>query len=147
MKTQGYECTPDPEFEAVVPWLRFSPLLCSVIGAVGTFLAAPIVLFGLAVTAALGAVFPNHPFDLVYNYGLRHLWSRESLPRNRTPRQFACAVATVWLLATAIAFRMDRKYLGYALGTMFVTVSGLNIWYICVPSIVYRLLFRQPVEI
>jgi hypothetical protein len=31
--------------------------------------------------AALGAILPGHPFDVFYNYGLRHLLGTPALPR------------------------------------------------------------------
>ena len=46
---------------------------------------------GLMIFAALGAVLPFHPFDLIYNLGIRHITGTPELPRNGAPRRFACA--------------------------------------------------------
>lgn len=146
LQMQGYACPNEQAFREVVPWTRFSPALCSTIGAVGTVLASPIILGALVPMAALGAVFPVHPFDLIYNHGIRHMIGTEPLPKNGAPRRFACAVATVWLGATAAAFWMEAMIVGYVLGTLFVAVSGLvATTHICIPSMVYRRVFRQPV--
>lgn len=143
LETQGYACSSEREFNRLMPWVRFSPLLCSTIGAIGTFLAAPKLLLWLALSAALGATFQNHPFDQLYNHGIRRLTGTRPLPPTPPPRRFACAIAMVWLVATASSFRRGRKRLGYVLGTLFVVISGLNALYICVPSMIYRVIFRQ----
>ena len=54
--------------------------------------------------AVLGAVFPVHPFDLIYNHGLRHLTGTTSLPRNGAPTRFACSIASIWVAAIALVF-------------------------------------------
>lgn len=147
LRVQGYACPNEESFRAVVPWTRFSPALCSAIAAVGTILASPLILGGLVPFAALGTVFRIHPFDLVYNHGIRHLTGTDPLPKNGVPRRFACGVATVWLVLTAAAFWSGAMLLGYVLGGAFVAVSGLiATTHICIPSMVYRKIFRKPVE-
>ena len=47
--------------------LRLSPAICMVWVAVGTALASPTILWALAPFAALGAILPGHPFDVLYN--------------------------------------------------------------------------------
>lgn len=147
LEIQGYSCSTTSAFPEVVPWTRFSPALCSMIGAVGTILASPVILGALVPFAALGAVFRRHPFDLLYNHGIRGLTGTPQLPPNGAPRRFACGVATVWLSATAIAFLSSMTLAGYVLGGLFVAVSGLvATTHICIPSIVYRTLIRMPVQ-
>lgn len=96
----------------MIPWTRFSPALCSAIGAIGTILASPLVLAALVPFAALGTVFRVHPFDLIYNHGIRYLTGTEPLPENGAPRRFACGVATVWVTVTAAAFWTGAMLLG-----------------------------------
>jgi hypothetical protein len=60
--------------------LRLSPAICMVWTAVGTALASPTILWALAPFAALGAILPGYPFDVLYNYGLRHLLGTPRLP-------------------------------------------------------------------
>lgn len=147
LEIQGYACSTDQAFPAVVPWTRFSPALCSLIGAVGTILASPVILGALVPFAALGAVFRRHPFDLLYNQGIRNLTGTPKLPANGAPRRFACGVATVWLSMTAIAFLSQAMLAGYVLGSLFVAVSGLvATTHICIPSMIYRTLLRQPIQ-
>lgn len=147
LQVQGFACPNEQAFLEVVPWTRFSPALCSAIGAIGTFLASPLILGALVPVAALGAVFRVHPFDLIYNHGIRRVTGTEPLPKNGVPRRFACGVATVWLAITALAFGTGAMLAGYVLGVLFVVVSGLvATTHICIPSLVYRRLFREPVE-
>jgi hypothetical protein len=119
-----------------------SPALCAVIAVVGTALASPAILWGLMVFAALGAVLTFHPFDLIYNFGIRRLTRSPELPRNGAPRRFACAMASVWLLTTGGLFYADLDVAGYLLGGALVAVAALiTVSHICIPSLVYRALF------
>ena len=42
---------------------------------------------------------PRHPFDLLWNYGVRHVVGGPALPPNPTRRRHAFKIGTVWLLA------------------------------------------------
>lgn len=129
----------------IAPWLRWSPALCGTFAAVGTALASPWILFALASTAFLGAVLSFHPFDLTYNYGIRFLVGKRPLPPNRAPRRFACGIATVWLIATALLFSGGQMTAGYVLGTMFVGVAALvSTTDICIASIIFNFFVRRP---
>ena len=50
----------------VAPWLRLAFGLCATLAIVGTALASTTLLLTLAGIAFLAAVFPVHPFDLIY---------------------------------------------------------------------------------
>ena len=139
---QGYACADDATLAQTQLWLRLSPALCATIAAVGTALASPAILWGLMVFAALGAVLTFHPFDLIYNLGIRRITGAPELPRNGAPRRFACAMASVWLLATGGLFYADLDIAGYVLGGALVAVAALiTVSHVCIPSLVYRALF------
>jgi hypothetical protein len=139
---QGYACESDETLAKTQIWLRMSPALCATIAAIGTALASPPVLWGLMIFAALGAVLPFHPFDLIYNFGIRRVTGTPELPRNGPPRRFACGMASVWLLATGGLFYADLNITGYLLGGALVAVAALiTVSHICIPSLVYRALF------
>lgn len=89
---QGFERVPDAALIPVVPWLRLAFGLCAVLGAIGTALASRTVLLVLAGIAALAAALPVHPFDLIYNLGIRHLRGTGPLPRRGAPSRFACGL-------------------------------------------------------
>jgi len=145
LDAQGYVYVDRQTLREVEPWLRWSPVFCAIVMATGTILAAPWLLWGLAVTAALGAVLPSHPFDYVYNLGVRRLTGTPPLPANGAPRRFACGIAAVWLVATGAAFAAGLATLGYALGGVLTAVAALvGTTHFCIPSLVYALIFGRP---
>jgi hypothetical protein len=97
---QGFVGLSDETLAEAGPWLRLAPAIWSV----WTALASPVMVWALAPLAALGAVLPWHPFDLIYNHGIRRFTGGQILPRYRAPRRFACVVATGWLALTGWAF-------------------------------------------
>lgn len=145
LHTQGFTTVDEAWLAEIAPWLRWSPALCGTFAAIGTALASPGILLALAGTAFLGAVLPFHPFDLIYNYGIRFLVGKRPLPPNRAPRRFACGVATVWLIATALLFYSGQVTAGYVLGSMFVGVAALvSTTDICIASIIFNFLVHRP---
>jgi hypothetical protein len=145
LDAQGYVNVDRPTMREVEPWLRWSPALCATVMAIGTALASPWILWGLVPFAALGALFPRHPFDYIYNYGVRRLTGTRPLPPHGAPRRFACAIASVWLIATGAAFAADAAILGYVLGGLLTGVAALvGTTHFCIPSLVYALLFGRP---
>ncbi len=145
LDAQGYGDVDRATMAEVEPWLRWSPALCAVVMAAGTILASQWVLWGLIPFAALGALSSRHPFDYVYNLGVRRLTGTSSLPPHGAPRRFACAIASVWLLGTGAAFAAGADTLGYVLGGMLTGVAALvATTHFCIPSLVYSLLFGRP---
>jgi len=145
LDAQGYVNVDRQTLRAVEPWLRWSPVLCAIFMATGTVLASPWILWGLAMTAALGTVLPKHPFDYVYNLGVRRLTGTPPLPRNGAPRRFACGIASVWLVATGAAFAADLTVVGYVLGSILTAIAALvGTTHFCIPSLIYGLLFGRP---
>jgi hypothetical protein len=112
----------------------------------GVTLQSPAILWALAATAGLGAVLPFHPFDLLYNHGARHLTGTRPLPHHGPQRQFACGMASAWLVTTGWAFQSGAAVLGYALGIPLILVAGLvSVTHICIPSMIYNALLRPRV--
>lgn len=144
LETQGFVCSQEQEFIAIVPWLRFTYALCAILTGIGTWLASPPLLFTLAIIALIGAIFPVHPFDLLYNYGIRFLTGTKPLPKNGTPKRFACGMGAIWLAVTALLFQSGATPWGYALGGLFTAVAGMAaLTYFCMPSTMYGMLFRR----
>ncbi len=141
---QGYTSVDDATLAQTQLWLRLSPALCAAIAAAGTALASPAILWALAIFAALGAALPVHPFDLIYNLGVRRITGAPQLPHNGAPRRFACAVATPWLLATGALFAGGLDIAGYILGAALVAVATLiSVSHVCIPSLIFRALFGR----
>jgi hypothetical protein len=132
----------------VGPWLRWSPALCAAIMATGTILASPLMLWTVAAIALLGAALPFHPFDLLYDHGVRHLTGTRPLPHHGAQRRFACAVAAAWLVATGLAFHAGSPLLGYVLGgAMTAAAVTVATTHLCFASAVYNRVFRPRVAV
>ena len=100
LNIQGFGDVDDATLAPVAPRLRMAFGGCALLAASGTVLASPTILWILTPIAALAALFPVHPFDLIYNHGIRHLTKTGPLPKRRAPSRFACGVGAVWLVAT-----------------------------------------------
>lgn len=145
LETQGFACpVDDPAFAEIVPWLRFTTALCTAWIVVGTVLASPVILGILVPIAGIGAIHTRHPFDYLYNHGIRRLTGTKPLPPNGAPRRFACAAASVGLIITAGAFWVDAMLVGYLVGALLIAVGTLvSVTHFCIPSTIYRMLFDQ----
>jgi uncharacterized protein DUF4395 len=144
LEAQGFCGLDDATLEEVAPWLRWSPVLCTLCMVVGIATQSSIVLWALAATAFLGVLLPFHPFDLLYNYGVRYLTGTRPLPRQGVQRRFACGIATAWLVATGWAFYVGAATLGFILGVPLVLVAALvSMTHICIPSMIYNAVFSK----
>lgn len=145
LHTQGYVDIDDATLARVAPWVRWSPAICTAIVIAGTVLASEWVLWGLVPFALAGALTRRHPFDYIYNLGVRRLTGTPPLPEHRAPRRFACGVAAAWITATGAAFAAGAPAAGYVLGGMLAAVGGLvSVTHFCTPSTIYGLLFGKP---
>lgn len=126
-------------------WIRFAFSLCTILAATGTVLASPAILWSLTPIAALGAIFPVHPFDFIYNNIIRGLTKTRVLPKRGAPSRFACGLGAVWLLAAGYAFYSGAQTLGYVLGGALTLVGALvSTMDFCIPSLIYRTVFGFP---
>jgi Domain of unknown function (DUF4395) len=122
---QGFIGLDDAALAEIRPWLRLAPAICSALIAVATLLAMPIVLWALMPFGTICAIRGVHPFDLIYNLGLRHLLGTQRIPRYAAPHRFACLLATIWLGIPASTFFAGVPLLGYALGAALVLATGI----------------------
>jgi uncharacterized membrane protein YphA (DoxX/SURF4 family) len=145
MDIQGFEDVDVHELAPVAPWLRLTFGLCGLLGGLGTLFASPTILLMLAPIAALAAASPVHPFDLIYNYGIRYLTATGPLPKRGLPTRFGCGMGAILVLVTAWAFWAGHVLVGYALGDMLTFVVLLvSTTDICIPSLIYRSIFGWP---
>jgi hypothetical protein len=144
LAAQGYCDLDEAALREIGPWLRWSPALCTSAMAVGTALASPVILLGLALFAALGAVLNRHPFDYIYNGLIRRVTKTRPLPPHAAQRRFACGMAAVWLIGTALAFHSGARQLGYLLGgTLTAVALTVSATHFCIPSLIYNSLFTR----
>jgi len=140
IQAQGFCGLEDATYTQINYPLRLSPAICMIWAAVGTALASPTVLWALAPFALLGAVLPGHPFDVLYNYGLRHLSGAPALPRYGPRRRFGCTSATTMLIAAGWSFHIGHLIAGYIIGGSLVTAAFVNVSTgICIPAFIARI--------
>ena len=92
--------------------LRLAPAICMTWALVGIVLGSPAVIGSIVPFAILGAVLPGHPFDVIYNFGLRHIFKRSALPRYAKRRRLACVAASTALTVSAAQLSVWRFAFG-----------------------------------
>ena len=145
IEAQGFVGLDDRTLAQIDNWLRLSPAICMLWAAVGTALSLPTVLWSLVPFAALGGLRTSHPFDVLYNYGLRYVVHGPRLPRYPLPRRFACLLATAVLAGAAWSFQSGQTLVGHLLGWSLVAAALANVSIgFCVPSFIYEMVFGKP---
>jgi hypothetical protein len=145
---QGYLAYTNEQLAELSLAIRLPYGLCAVIAAAGVVTTNIPILTVLMVLALLGAALPNHPFDYLYNFCLRHLLKRPLLPPRTAQTRFACIVATIWLAITIGLFSRDMVVIGTIWGGILVAIATLvSLTDICIPSMIYnyfrRILFER----
>ncbi len=144
IQAQGFCGLNDATYAQINYPLRLSPGIMMVWVAVGTVLASAQILWALVPFTALGAILTGHPFDVLYNYGLRHLMGTQKLPRYGLRRRFAFAVATTMVTLAAWAFQSGVSLLGYIVGGAIVASTCLQVSTgICGPAVLAGRLFGK----
>jgi len=146
LDVQGFDTVDEDLLAQVAPWLRLAFGLCATLAIVGTALASQPLLLTLAGIAFLAALSPVHPFDLIYNHGIRHATGTRPLPKRGPPSRFACGIGYLWLLVTVWAFQSSWTTVGYVLGFTLASVAILvSTTDVCIPSMIFRAMFGRPV--
>ena len=134
LSTQGY-CLSDAERRELSVGLRFSTGLCLTLVLVALALESPVMVFALSVIGVIAGFSARHPFDHLWNYGVRHLVGGPPLPPNPTRRRHAFKVATAWLVVVGGLLAAGATIVALALGGLLVaacaTVTATNL---CLPS-------------
>jgi hypothetical protein len=134
LATQGYRLT-GSESRALWLGLRFPTGFC--LGLVVTALAleSPAMLFALSGIGFVAGFTQRHPFDYIWNHGLRKLFDAPPLPPNPRRRRHAFKLATAWLVAVAVLFAAGLDAAALVLGGVLVAVCGLvTVTNFCIPS-------------
>jgi hypothetical protein len=126
------------------PWMRWPYVLCASILVVGVVLASPWLIWALAAIATATVFLPSHPFNYIYNLGVRHLTGTRPLPPSTAQGRFACGVGGAWLVGTGVAFFVDATTVGYVLGGVLAAMATLVAsTHVCIPSMIYNALFQR----
>jgi len=144
IQAQGFCGLSDATYAQINYPLRLSPTIMMVWVAVGTVLGSAQILWAVVPFTALGAILTGHPFDVLYNHGLRYLMGRQELPRYGTRRRFAFAVATLMTALAAWGFQAGVPLLGDIVGGAIVASTCLQvITGICGPAVLAGRLFGK----
>jgi Domain of unknown function (DUF4395) len=134
LTTQGYRLDDDERRRLTVA-LRFSTGTCLLLVIAALALDSPAMVFALTAVGLIAGLTSRHPFDLVWNHGVRHLTGGPALPPNPTRRRHAFKIATVWLFVVGTLFAARANTVALILGGLLVaacaTVTTTNF---CVPS-------------
>jgi len=131
---QGY-CLSAEESRALRWGLRFPTALCLAAVIVGLALHSAVLILAMVPIGAVAGWTSRHPFDLIWNHGLRHLSGAPELPPNPTPRRHTFKLATFWLLAIGLLFAVGEAAVGSVLGGILLGVCGLvTVTNFCIPS-------------
>ncbi len=144
IEAQGFCGLSDRTYSEINYPLRLSPAICMAWSALGTALGSATILWALVPFAALGAILPKHPFDVLYDHGLRHLFALPALPGYGFRRHLACAVATIIISIAAYSFQAGMPTAGYVAGWLLVATAFVNVSTgFCVPSFLIRVFFGK----
>lgn len=139
LEAQGFCGLDDKTLAELAPWMRWTYTLGTLVTLIGVVSMSPVVLWVLAAITSVGIFLPFHPFDLLYNYGMRYLTRTGPFPNSGPQRHFVFVVATVWLTATGWAFYVGADIVGITLGVLLILVGGLaSTTNFCIPSFIYN---------
>jgi Domain of unknown function (DUF4395) len=124
LEVRGY-CLTGEEAHKLRWTVRLPTGLCFVLVSIGLALQSAVLLSALVPMGAVAGWTRRHPFDLIWNQGLRHLTGATELPPNPTPRRHAFKLGTIWLLAIGLLFALGQPTAALILGAIPLPVCGL----------------------
>ena len=134
LQTQGYRLDAGAA-RALRVGLRLPTALCLALVVTGLALESALMIAMLVPIGAVAGWTTRHPFDLIWNHGLRHLARAPELPPNPTRRRHAFKLATVWLAGVAALFAVGATTAALVLGGVLVAVCSLvTATNFCIPS-------------
>ena len=134
LETQGY-CLTAAQARSLRVGLRFPTALCLAVVITGLALESALMIASLVPIGAVAGWTSRHPFDLIWNHGVRHVLEAPELPRNPVRRRYAFKLATVWLAGIAVLFAMGATPAALVLGGVLLAVCLLvTLTNFCIPS-------------
>jgi Domain of unknown function (DUF4395) len=142
LAVQGY-CLSGEESRALRWGLRFPTAMCFALVATGLSLQSALLILALVPIGALAGWTKGHPFDLIWNHGLRYMTGAPEVPPNPTPRRHGFKVGTVWLLAVGVLIAVGETTAGLILGATLLAACGLlTVTNFCIPSTLLSIWWR-----
>jgi hypothetical protein len=134
LTTQGYRLT-DAERRGLAVGLRFSTGVCLILVAVALLIESAVMVFALAAIGVFASFAPRHPFDYLWNVGVRHVVGAPALPPNPRRRRDAFKVATLWLTLVGVLLAAGAATIALALGGLLIAACAtVTVTNICLPS-------------
>jgi len=135
LSMQGYGIG-DGERRRLWLGLRFPTALCLALVVTALVLQSALLLAVLVPVGVVAGWAARHPFDHIWNHGLRRAFGAPELPPNPVRRRHAFKLATVWLALTSVLFALGASTAGLVLVAMLVAVCGLvTATNFCIPSL------------
>jgi hypothetical protein len=134
LSTQGYRLS-DTDRRQLWLGLRFPTGLCLALVVTALALESVVMLVTLSGIGLVAGFARRHPFDYLWNHGLRHALNAPPVPPNPRRRRHAFKLATVWLLGVALLFGAGQDTAALVLGGVLLAVCGLvTVTNFCIPS-------------
>jgi hypothetical protein len=143
LATQGY-CLTASEGRRLAIGLRFPTALCFGLVTAGVLLESAILLAALSVFGLVAGFGARHPFDYLWNHGVRHLLRAPAVPPNPARRRHAFKIGTACLLVVVGLFAVGWSTAGLVLGGMLLgACASVTVFNLCIPSLALSLLERR----
>jgi len=134
LSTQGY-CLSDADRRELAIGLRFSTGVCLTLVIVALVLQSAVLVFALTGIGIIASFAARHPFDHLWNHGVRRLISGPVLPPNPPRRRDAFKVATVWLAIVGTLLSAGAAPVALVLGGLLVAACAVvTTTNLCLPS-------------
>ena len=144
LEAQGYLGFTDAQLNDFRFGIRFAYYLCGLVVLTGLVFSRIEILLLAMVIAFLAMMPPYHPFDYLYNYGVRQVLNKPKLPPRANQGRFACGIATIWIGGIILLMANSLEVWAYITGAILLCVAALvSVLDICLPSMVYNFLFGQ----
>lgn len=143
LATQGYRLQA-PEQRALGLGLRFSTGLCLVLTTVALASMSALAFAGLTVIGLVAGFAPRHPFDYLWNGGVRHLFGAPALPPSPARRRHAFKMATVLMGAIAILLALGASTAAIVVGGLTIAAcTAVTVANLCLPSLALSLIEQR----
>jgi Domain of unknown function (DUF4395) len=143
LAVQGY-CLTGRESRSLRWALRLPTALCFSLVAVGLVAQSAVVILALVPIGAAAGWTRRHPFDLLWNHGLRHITGGPELPPNPAPRRHGFKIGTVWLLTVGVLLAVGQPGPALVLGALLLAACGvLTATNFCIPSTLLGICWRR----
>jgi hypothetical protein len=142
LDVQGY-CLTTEESRALRWGLRFPTALCLALVVSGLALQSAALILALVPVGVVAGWSRRHPFDLIWNDGIRYLNSAPELPPNPRPRRHAFKLGAAWLGVVGVLLAVGQPTAALVLGGVLLAVCGLvTVTNFCIPSTLLAIWWR-----